>query len=208
MNFILQLLKGFIRSGVNQVGRDGGKVISNKVYRNSYSEPIRLYNKDDIFKDEDFNSKLDKLCLLINISKLELINIIKGEKINININIGIDLNNFKRIYEEILVNTGLDVEYKIRFKNFYNQIVRSINSELKKINLIEKYGEIQGNNLFKGIYELGITEQILIDSKGEPSKIETEVLKTKTKKTYIYGNKSSGDIFIFENGLLTKIIDR
>lgn len=42
MSFIENLAKGFVRSAVNQVGRDGGKVISNKVYKNSHSTPIRI----------------------------------------------------------------------------------------------------------------------------------------------------------------------
>jgi hypothetical protein len=44
MSFILQLLKSFIRSGVNQVGRDGGKVISNEIYGNSHKTPINNIN--------------------------------------------------------------------------------------------------------------------------------------------------------------------
>lgn len=40
-SFITQLFQGFIRSGVNQVGRDGGKVISNRVYKDSHSVPLR-----------------------------------------------------------------------------------------------------------------------------------------------------------------------
>jgi len=40
MKFLTQLLKGFVRSGVNQVGRDGGKVISNKIYKGKHSTPI------------------------------------------------------------------------------------------------------------------------------------------------------------------------
>ena len=39
-NFIVQLIKGFFRSAVNQVGRDGGKVISNKVYGDKHKTPI------------------------------------------------------------------------------------------------------------------------------------------------------------------------
>ena len=40
--FILSLIKGFFRSAVNQVGRDGGKVISNKVYGNKHRTPIKV----------------------------------------------------------------------------------------------------------------------------------------------------------------------
>ncbi|WKV11464.1 SH3 domain-containing protein [Marivirga harenae] len=42
MSFINNLFKGFVRSAVNQVGRDGGKVISNKVYGDKHSKPIRI----------------------------------------------------------------------------------------------------------------------------------------------------------------------
>lgn len=41
MSFLQNLGKGFVRSAVNQVGRDGGKVISNKVYGDGHSTPIR-----------------------------------------------------------------------------------------------------------------------------------------------------------------------
>jgi hypothetical protein len=37
----MNLLKIFVRSAVSQVGRDGGRVISNKVYGDKHSIPIR-----------------------------------------------------------------------------------------------------------------------------------------------------------------------
>ena len=40
MGFLDGLFKGFVRSAVNQVGRDGGKVISNKIYKGGHSTPI------------------------------------------------------------------------------------------------------------------------------------------------------------------------
>lgn len=40
-SFLGQLGKGFLRSAVNQVGRDGGRVISNQVYGDAHSTPIR-----------------------------------------------------------------------------------------------------------------------------------------------------------------------
>lgn len=40
-SFLGQLGKGFLRSAVNQVGRDGGRVISNQVYGDAHSAPIR-----------------------------------------------------------------------------------------------------------------------------------------------------------------------
>ena len=41
----MQLLKGFFRSAVNQVGRDGGKVISNEIYKGKHSTPYRKSDK-------------------------------------------------------------------------------------------------------------------------------------------------------------------
>lgn len=40
MAFLNDLAKGFVRSAVNQIGRDGGKVISNQVYGNQHATPI------------------------------------------------------------------------------------------------------------------------------------------------------------------------
>lgn len=40
-NFLTSLGKSFVRSAVNQVGRDGGKVISNRVYGDKHATPIR-----------------------------------------------------------------------------------------------------------------------------------------------------------------------
>ena len=74
--------------------------------------------------------------------------------------------------------------------------------------LFNKYGSEIGPKLYKGEVWLGMTEEELKDAKGEPTKVEVEQLVTKTKKIFIYGNKSSGDIFTFENGTMTKLLDR
>jgi hypothetical protein len=80
--------------------------------------------------------------------------------------------------------------------------------EAERQRLIDKYGIDIATMLLNHQYFIGMTEEQLVDSKGKPNKIETEVLKTKSKATYIYGNKSSGDYFVFENGKATKIVDR
>lgn len=62
MGFLSDLGKGFIRSAVNQVGRDGGKVISNHLYGDSHSTPIRnvgISNSGKYFNtetDEEINT--------------------------------------------------------------------------------------------------------------------------------------------------------
>ena len=74
--------------------------------------------------------------------------------------------------------------------------------------LLQKYGEEIGSRLVNHQYWIGMTEEQLVECKGNPDKIEKQVLKTKTKLTYIYGNKSSGDYFVIENGEVVKFIDR
>lgn len=74
--------------------------------------------------------------------------------------------------------------------------------------MIAKYGEDKGYKIYNKQFYLGMSKEELKDSTGEPTKIEIEVLKTKTKEVWIYGNKSSGDVFVFENEILTKFTDR
>lgn len=75
--------------------------------------------------------------------------------------------------------------------------------------LILKYGEEKGTKIFNNEYFLGMTTDELIDAKRfKTTNIEIEVLKTKTKETWIYGNKSSGDVFVFEQGILVRFKDR
>lgn len=56
MGFLKQLAKGFIRSAVNQVGRDGGRVVSNKVYGDAHSIPIRQVGGQSTTNSQTSNS--------------------------------------------------------------------------------------------------------------------------------------------------------
>lgn len=51
-NFMSNLAKGFVRSAVNQVGRDGGKIISNKIYGDAHSTPYRNTSSPGTYKEE------------------------------------------------------------------------------------------------------------------------------------------------------------
>lgn len=53
MGFAKNLGKGFIRSAVNQVGRDAGKVLSNQVYGDAHSTPHRIVDNKTIPNNED-----------------------------------------------------------------------------------------------------------------------------------------------------------
>jgi hypothetical protein len=74
--------------------------------------------------------------------------------------------------------------------------------------LLSKYTEEEVIRILKHEYWIGMTEEQLIDCKGKPDKIELEQLKTKTKRIFVYGNKSSGDIFNFVDGKLERFKDR
>lgn len=71
MSFLNNLAKGFVRSAVNQVGRDGGKVISNKIYGNQHSTPININgnipieNSENLFEEKEYiYIKLMWACVL------------------------------------------------------------------------------------------------------------------------------------------------
>lgn len=49
----------------------------------------------------------------------------------------------------------------------------------------------------------GMTEQQLFDSWGRPSKVTTQVLKTKVKKTYRFGNTRYGPSVYVDNGFVS-----
>lgn len=103
---------------------------------------------------------------------------------------------------------GLDPKEAIESSKDISEL-NILYTKIKKIlYLFNKYGEEIGLKLFHGQYFLGMTIEQLTDSRGKPSKIETEILKTKTKEIYIYGSKSSGDIFVFVDGTLERFKDR
>lgn len=74
MGFGKDLAKGFIRSAVNQVGRDGGKVVSNNIYGNKHSTPVNVNGKESLYvrdksssvtvKNEDLFTKFFGAVLL------------------------------------------------------------------------------------------------------------------------------------------------
>lgn len=67
MGFLENLAKGFVRSAVNQVGRDTGKVVSNKIYGDAHATPIRNVSRSgnsfyyDNTKEEISEEELKKM---------------------------------------------------------------------------------------------------------------------------------------------------
>lgn len=72
----------------------------------------------------------------------------------------------------------------------------------------DKYDNDTAIKILNNNYWIGMTEEQLIDTRGVPTKVEKEELKTKTKTTYVYGNKNSGDYYIIENNQVVKIVDK
>lgn len=62
MGFFENLGKGLIRSAVNQVGRDGGRVVSNQLYGDAHSTPHRIVNNNakPVIDDDDYVAQYAK----------------------------------------------------------------------------------------------------------------------------------------------------
>lgn len=106
----------------------------------------------------------------------------------------------KKLHERIDNNEWVDeIDFRITSLDSYNRYVDK---------MIDKYGPETGAKIVNDEYWIGMTEEQLIDAKGKPDVIEKEVLKTKTKTTFIYGSKAKGDVFVIENGEVVKFIDR
>lgn len=110
----------------------------------------------------------------------------------------------------------LEENYTLLKSNFnsYNSshlasILTEAKSKKEKLDYLHsKYNVGEVNKILSHEYWIGMTEEQLIDAKGKPTQIDLEQLKTKTKKIYIYGNKSSGDVFNFVDGVLERFKDR
>ena len=50
-------MKGFVRSTVNQVGRDTGKVISNKIYKDKHSSPVKIAGNEEYATGSKINKE-------------------------------------------------------------------------------------------------------------------------------------------------------
>lgn len=90
-------------------------------------------------------------------------------------------------------------------KDAYSKIIVNANNRIKWREMFE---EDSVERMINGEYWSGMSEQQLILMRGEPTKIETELLKTKVNKFYIYGTKSTGDVFVFNEGKLERFKDR
>lgn len=57
----MNLFKQFVSAAVRQVGRDGGKIISNKLYGNAHSSKISIVNENNVYASSKEILSYDKL---------------------------------------------------------------------------------------------------------------------------------------------------
>ena len=130
----------------------------------------------------------------------------KFEQIDGLIDIKEHISNYDVVIKQLEAQSP--VEAKKNIWNARKQVKEMLDKAKWEEEIVKKYGKEIAEKIFNHDYFLGMTEEQLIDCKGKPTKIEQEVLKTKTKVTYIYGNKNSGDVFTFVNGELERFKDR
>lgn len=71
---------------------------------------------------------------------------------------------------------------------------------------IDKYGAEIGTKVYRKETFDGMTPEHLIDIAGRPTDIQEEKDGDKLKEIYVYGKRSSGQIFVFINGRLNSMI--
>lgn len=136
----------------------------------------------------------------------------------------LEKENIIELIDKSILESGFEIEewasLKLKCKNLdlqytkliANKISNLIKVEERNFKIRKKYSNLLCDfdieNIINNKYFLGMSQQMLLDSLGQPTKMEEEILKTKHKVIYIYGNKSSGDIFTFVNNKLTSIKDR
>jgi hypothetical protein len=62
---------------------------------------------------------------------------------------------------------------------------------------VKKYGTVNGEKVAKGLIWIGMTEEMLLDSWGQPEDINSTVTRYGSRKQYVYG---SGQYVYVENG--------
>lgn len=113
------------------------------------------------------------------------------------------------------ISISLDVDQiDEHFKKYNSNKVRSEFEKFQKyvdtiVELREKkYEDEIINKVLNNEIWIGMDETLLEYSRGKATKVETQEMKTKVKKVYVYGNKFSGDTFTFDDGLLVSYKDR
>jgi hypothetical protein len=123
-------------------------------------------------------------------------------------------NTILKLRTELLEINSKDSILCIEVKNiqiteaYKNYLIDSIKTIKKLHELKNSLGSSQmALTIYNKQYFIGMSTEMLILMRGLPTKTETEK-STSEKLIFIYGNKSSGDIFYFTDNKLTKFKDR
>jgi hypothetical protein len=118
----------------------------------------------------------------------------------------------KQGYEDLNVfldNNGVVAVIGYRTVTFEERLANVMEETKRRKSLISKYGLEKAMILLNQEFYLGMSKDEVLDAKNsEPDIKETEVLKTKTKDIWVWGNKSSGDVFVFVDDKLERFKDR
>jgi len=194
MSFLGSLAKGFIRSAVNQVGRDGGKVVSNNLYGNSHSTPINSIGK---FSQENFHENSN----LIKEKEYPLIKIIYAIILSVFIPL---IGSFIVLYRAFVnLKSKQMTIYKLQNQEVYSADRRFSSGQRYEgsktvkipvlIDITEKEKKIR---TFKGISYLIISIGVLLMyfiyykngdfKKSNEKSVESEILKNNSFNDFIY----------------------
>ena len=153
------------------------------------------------------------LGIPINLGILKVISYFKQKKIENRLR-EIYMNKIPSLMEEVkslpaqFLITNDIINDKTPFEDV-ESTYESLNSILNKYRpLVVKYDREMVGKIMMGYYWIGMSEENVIDMKGQPTNLETKIKKDIDIKVYVYGNKQTGDILTFENGILTEFTDR
>lgn len=194
MSFLGSLAKGFIRSAVNQVGRDGGKVVSNNVYGNSHSTPINSFGNVS-------HENIEENTSLLKEKEYPLIKIIYAIILSVFVPI---IGSFIVLYRAFVnLKAKQMTMYKLENQGVYSSDRRFTNGQRYegnktvkvpiKVDITEKEKKVK---TFKGISYLIVSIGVLIMyftlykngefEKGNEKSIESEIIKPNNFTDVIY----------------------
>jgi hypothetical protein len=172
-----------------------GKWLSRRKYRNvldtESSEHLRWLSETE---------KLEHDILLNTENEIENWKQEAKRNINLLLERGSLQNQDKEHFFNIIDDSNLGYA-----KDIYSRL---INAADRREEWLKSYSKEDVENMISGNYWQGMSERQLVLMRGEPDKIESELLKTKVNKFYIYGSKSTGDVFVFNDGKLDRFKDR
>jgi hypothetical protein len=196
----LELLEIVFPDGLKSTSRYFARVNTLEGFITSYFvEPMILIGREQISLKQLESSEISKK----EVEQLKIRDSLMQVKINQ------DKEYFERLKideeEEIRKNDSIaDIvnrKAKEEGKAYFESLSKKADEEINKRRpvYVKKYGPVNGEKVAKGLIWIGMTEQMLIDSWGQPEDTNTTVTRYATRKQYVYG---SGQYVYVENGIV------